>query len=144
MIPAPLPDKWVRKAVYDRVNNNLVGGNQIPVYDYRTGHDYPDEYILLAGQSNESAQPSFCDYRWQHTLNIECYTRYNSGGNPGSRLKCDEIAEMVLANIQNLELDVASTLKIVRYNVILLTDFYEDDGKQVVASKVVQLNATIN
>ena len=98
----------------------------------------------MAGQSNFSEQPSFCDYRWEHILNIECYSRTESAGNPGSRLFADEIAEMVLANIQNLQLDPASGLTIVRYNVTLLTDFYEDDGQFIVASKIVQLNCVIN
>lgn len=144
MIPKPLPDKWVRKAVYDNVNGGTVDGEPIPVYDYRTGTNYPFEYILLAGQANDAEEPSFCEYRWNHTLNIECYTRRPSAGNPGSRLKCDQIAEMVLANLQGLQLDPASGLQIVRYNVILLTDFYEDDGQFIVASKIVQLNCVIN
>lgn len=144
MITKTLPDKWVRKAVYDNVNGVTVGGVPIPVYDYRSGTNYPTHYILLAGQANDSVEFSLCEYRWNHTLNIECYTRNPSSANPGSRLGADEIAEMVLANLQNLTLDPASGLRIVRYNVFLLTDFYEDDGQFVVASKIVQLNATIN
>lgn len=144
MITKTLPDKWVRKAVYDAVNGGLVDGQPIPVFDYRTGASFPTEYVLMAAQANESVENSLCEYRWQHTLNIECYSRILSSGNTGSRLKCDEIAEMVLTNLQGLQLDVASGLRIVRYNVFLLTDFYEDDGQFIVASKIVQLNATIN
>lgn len=144
MITKAIPDKWVRKAVYDNVNGVTVGGEPIPVYDYRTGESYPTEYILLAGQFNDPQETSLCEDRWEHSLNIECYTRFPSKGNPGSRLKVDEISEMVLANIQNLQLDPASGLVIVRYNVTLLSDFYEDDGQFVVASKIIQLNAIIN
>lgn len=144
MITIALPDKWVRKAVYDKVNNVNVGSNPIPCFDYRTGNTSPLAYILLGAQFNDSEEFSLCGYRWNHTMNIECYTRQPSGGNPGSRLGADEIAEMVLSQIQTLELDPASGLEIVRYNVTLLTDFYEDDGQYIVASKIVQLNATIN
>lgn len=144
MITKVLPDKWVRKAVYDRVNGQVVDGDPIPVYDYRTGDASPTKYVLLGAQANDYDPITLCDTRWEHVLNIECYTRRASGGNPGSRLLCDQIVEMVLLNLQNLQLDGASGLTIVRYNVTLLSDFYEDDGQFVVASKIVQLNATIN
>ncbi len=144
MINIAIPDRWVRKAVYDNVNGVAVDGTPIPCFDYRTGGRNPQEYILLGAQFNDSNEFSLCGYRWTHTMNIECYTRVPSSGNPGSRLKADLIAEMVLANMQTLQLDPASGLEIVRYNVTLLTDFYEDDGQFIVASKIVQLNATIN
>ncbi len=144
MITKTLPDKWVRKAVYDRVDGQIVSGTAIRCYDYRTGNFNPIQYVLLGAQFNDSEEFSLCGYRWNHTMNIECYHRTASAGNPGSRLKADEIAEMVLSQIQTLQLDPASGLEIVRYNVTLLTDFYEDDGQFIVASKIVQLNATIN
>lgn len=144
MIAKVLPDKWVRKAVFDLVNGIVVDGQTIPVFDYRTGGEYPLRYILMAGQSNVSNETTLCEYRWNHTLAIECHTRFPSGGNPGSRLSVDDIAEAVLSNIQTFQLDPVSGLEIVRYNVRLLTDFYADDGQFVVASKIIQLNCVIN
>lgn len=144
MIAKALPDKWVRKAVYDRVNGQVVDGDPIPVYDYRSGQNRPSRYVIMAAQANDYDPFALCGKRWEHVLNIECYSRVPSSGNPGSRLACDDIVDMVLDNLQDLTLDVASGLTIVRYNVTLLSDFYEDDGQDIVASKIVQLNATIN
>ena len=114
MITHTIPDKWVRKAVYDNVNGVTVNGEPIPVYDYRTGHNNPMAYILIA-ERNLMTQNKFSlceDTDGTHTLNIECYTRKPSSGNPGSRLLVDDIAQAVLANIQNLQLDPASGLRL--------------------------------
>ena len=49
----PLANKWVRKAVYDAINNIVVDSNTIPCYDTRvTTNESSPYYNLLTTQTN--------------------------------------------------------------------------------------------
>lgn len=108
-----LPDKWIRKAVYDAINNVVVDGNTIPCYDTRvTTNNIPQHYILMTTQSNSVDKNNKCEHFWDSDILLDIITTYDSAGNPGSRLLADNILDRVRQLTNNLTLDVASGLTI--------------------------------
>lgn len=90
------PDKYIRKAVFDLVNNIIIDTKTIKCFDSRvTGNDNLTEYILLTAQTKEVEKTNKCEYRWETSLLIEIYTKYSSTGNPGSRVLLNNIEQEV-------------------------------------------------
>ena len=109
-----LPNKWIRKAVYDLVNNITVGGNKIPCFDTRvTTNKIPNHYILTTTQSNTVDKNNKCESFWDSDILIDIITTYNGKGNPGSRLLSDDILDSVRNLTKDIQLDVASGLEII-------------------------------
>lgn len=145
MINTPLPDKWVRKAIFDACNGMTVDGDTIPVFDMRvTQEPEPEKYILIRVQNNGSERASFCGYRWTHRVNIEAFTRTPANLNPGTRVAVDNIVDNILTALQGLGLDAGSGLTIKSSNFSTLGDFYEIDNGYAVAAKTVLLELEIN
>jgi len=112
-----LPDKWVRKAIYDAVNNVDVDGFHVKVFDTRVtvdiNSDEPQHYILMTTQTNETEPTSKCEWNWRSSILLDIVTTFPQPGNPGSRLLVDDITDKVRESIQGLTLDPASNLKII-------------------------------
>lgn len=89
------PDKFIRKAVFDLVNNIVVNTNVIKCFDSRIlAQDLPN-YVLLTAQSKDYDKTTKCGYRWDSSLLIEIYTKHTSAGNSGSRLLLNDIEQAV-------------------------------------------------
>lgn len=106
------PDKWVRKAVYEAIGSLVVGGNTIPVYDYRADDDSPLEYVIM-GQQNNAEVRSKCDYNWRHDILLEVVVRGSGINNTVDRAQADDILQAVRLAVNDLSLDVASGLNII-------------------------------
>lgn len=124
-----VPNKWVRKAVYDLVNNIVVNGETIPCFDTRvTGNNIPQHYILTTTQSNDVDKNNKCEDFWNSDILIDIVTTYGSPGNMGSRLLSDDILDSVRNLTKDIQLDVASGLDIftrtqrVEANISTITD----------------------
>jgi len=90
------PNKYIRKAVYDLVNNITVNSNNIKCYDtYVTGAT-PSYYILLTSPTNRVLETVKCGDRWDSSILIDVVTRYQKSGNPGSSLLADDIAAAIV------------------------------------------------
>lgn len=90
------PDKHIRKAVFDLVNNIVVNTKTIKCFDSRvTGNDNLNEYVLLTSQTKDVLKPNKCEYQWETSLLIEIYTRTSSAGNSGSRVLLNDIEQAV-------------------------------------------------
>jgi len=90
------PDKQIRKAVFDLVNNIVVSTKTIKCFDSRvTGNADLTEYVLLTAQTKNVLKPNKCDYEWETSLLIEIYTKTSSAGNGGSRLFLNDIEQAV-------------------------------------------------
>lgn len=88
------PDKIIRKAVYDLLNNIVVSGKIIKCYDTRvSGTSNANEYILFTAQTKDINKATKCDYRWETSLLIEIFTKTSSAGNSGSRVLVNDIEE---------------------------------------------------
>jgi hypothetical protein len=88
------PDKYIRKAVSDLVNNIVVSSKIIKCFDSRATNA-PLEYVLLTAQTKEVDKATKCDYRWDSSLLIEIYTKTTSSGNTGSRVLLNDIEQAI-------------------------------------------------
>lgn len=139
-----LPDKWIRKAVYDAVNGLVVDDNSIVCYDSRvTGKGY-DNYILLSTQSNEVDKTNKCEYLWESQILIEIFTRYKLTGNTGSRLLVDNITDEVRSLTDNLTLDAGSGLTIVRQQQSFPSDLTATTNNEIIYRKFIRIEFLIN
>jgi hypothetical protein len=85
------PDKHIRKAIYDLLNDIVVSGKTIKCYDARVyGNQDVTDYIILANQTKSVDKATKCEYRWQGSVLIEIYTRSSS-----SRVLLNDIEEAV-------------------------------------------------
>lgn len=134
----PLPDKWIRKAIFDVVNNIIVDGKNIKCFDTRVSGSNLDNYVLLTVQSNEVDKSIKCGDRWESSILIEIYTRYLLTGNTGSRLFTDNITDQVRSLTDNLVLDVASGLTIITQNQSFPNDILDSDDSYMFYRKFIR------
>lgn len=91
------PDKFIRKAVFDLLNNIVVSDKIIKCFDSRvTGNEDFTEYILMTAQTKEVLKETKCEYEWDTSLLIEIYTKFSSVGNSGSRVLLNDIEQAVI------------------------------------------------
>ena len=108
-----LPNKWIRKAIFEAIDAIDVDGNTIECYDTNvTGHIKPNHYTVLSTQSNVE-KSNKCEYFWDSEILIDIVTIYKGSGNTGSRLLGDNITDEVRSLTDNLSLDPASNLEII-------------------------------
>jgi len=108
------PDRWIRKAIFDKLDGIVVGSDTINCYDTRiTGANIPDDYIIMSTQTALVEKTNKCEYFWNSSILLDVYTTYERPGNPGSRLKLDNIMDVVRQETDVLTLDVGSGLSIV-------------------------------
>lgn len=88
------PDKFIRKAISDNINNIVVSGKIIPCYDSR-GTNAPSNYVLLTSQTKEVLKETKCEYEWETSTLIEIYTKVSSSGNTGSRVLLNDIEQAI-------------------------------------------------
>ena len=99
------PDKHIRKAIFDKINNIVVSSKTIPCYDSRATNA-PSNYVLLTAQSKEVLKETKCEYEWETSTLIEIYTKVTSSGNTGSRVLLNDI-EQAVYTLLNPKLTVA-------------------------------------
>jgi len=138
------PDKWVRKALYDALNNIVVEGSPIQVFDVRvTGPSIPLDYIVMSTQTNTVDKDNKCEWFWNHTTLLDVATTFKLPGNPGSRLEVDEIMDSVRAIINTLTLDVASGLSIITKTQSYPNDITTVTKNEIVSRKFLRLELLI-
>lgn len=118
----PLPDKYVRKAIFTALNNLNIDGNVIPVFDTRATDDNARFFVLMSTQTNDESIDSKCDSRWNSSILLDIVTRYDGGGNIGSRVLADNIASEVIERTDNIVLDIESGIKVFRQRFTLPND----------------------
>jgi len=138
-----LPDKYIRKAVFDAVNNITVDGETIFCYDTRLTGKPRDNYIILSTQSNEVDKRTKCGYDWQSSILIDIFTRYKLSGNTGSRLLADNILNEVRSLTDSLTLDVASGLTIVTQQQSFPSDLVTETSNEIIYRKLMRIEFLI-
>jgi hypothetical protein len=88
------PDNYIRKAIYNRINDIIVDTKTIKCFDSRANNT-PLNYVLLTAQTKEVDKSNKCEYRWESTILIEIYTKTTSSGNTGSRVLLANIEQAV-------------------------------------------------
>lgn len=116
-----LPNKWVKKAVFEAINNMTVYDEiedeniTVPCYDYRvTANDGKAHYVLMTTQTNVVNKYTKCGDAYESTILLDIVTSYDGTGNPSMSLLADNILDKVRELTNNLTLDVASGLTIHR------------------------------
>lgn len=140
----PLPDKWVRKAIFDALNGLVVDSLTINTYDSHTGVDSPNAYILMTTQTNNETGFSKCGSKYLSSILLDIVTRYEGAGNPGSRLLCDNIADSVRGLCDNLTLDVSSGVKIQTQTVSFPNDITTKTNMENVFRKLIRYEFLIS
>lgn len=140
-----LPDKYVRKAVFDAVNNLVVDTLTIPAFDSRvSGNVIPQHFILMTTQTNQVNQMTKCGDVWESSILIDIVTTYDGSGNPGSRLLSDNILNAVRNATNNLVLDVSSGLVVQKQIQDFPNDIVTITENENIFRKLMRLELTIN
>ena len=142
-----LPDKWVRKAVYDAIDGIVVDGLEIPCYDMKVvmdaQKDDPQHYILMTTQTNDVDKRNKCEWFYESSILLDFVTSYSGAGNPGSRLLADNIVDTARNALQSLTLDAGSGLEIVTQTMNFPADLGADSGAEVIFRKFIRLELRI-
>ena len=142
-----LPDKWVRKAVWDAINDIIVDSVAIPCYDthvtYNAQKDEPQHYVLMTTQTNDVDKRNKCEWFWESSILLDIITSFSGAGNNGSRLLADNIADNCRSALVNLELDPSSGLEIVQETMNFPADISTDSGAEVLFRKFIRLELRI-
>ena len=136
------PDKHIRKAVFDLVNNIVVGGKTVKCFDTRlTGSAAMNQYVLLTDQTKEIDKSTKCGYDWTTSLLIEIYTKSSSNGNSGSRLLVNDI-EQAIYTLLSPTLVVANFTNQTQ-NVTFETQLETITSTEVILRSFIRLNLTL-
>jgi len=109
-----LPNKWIRKAIFQAINNIVVDGKVVRCYDTNvSGVDVPNNYVILSTQSNIVEKANKCEYFWNSEILLDIVNIYQSAGNMGDRLLTDNITDEVRKLTDVLVLDSASDLSVI-------------------------------
>jgi len=139
-----LPDKWIRKAIYDAVDEILVDSEIIYVYDSRvSGVEQPDFYVLMSSQTNEVDKNNKCEWFWESEILLDIRATFFLTQDSGSRLLVDNIADAVRNLTQNLVLDGASGLEIIKTTMSFPNDLNEITDGEIMYRKFIRLNLLI-
>jgi hypothetical protein len=142
-----LPDKWVRKAVYNAINNITVDGVLIPCYDshvtYNAQSDEPQHYVLMTTQTNEVDKRNKCEWFYESSILLDVITSFSGAGNNGSRLLADNILDACRNALVGLDLDVVSGLEIITRTMNFPADITTDVGAEVIMRSFIRLEFTI-
>jgi hypothetical protein len=134
------PDKFIRKAVYDSINNLSVSGKTIKCFDSRATNA-PAQYVLLTAQTKEVDKSTKCEYEWTSSLLIEIYTKTTSSGNTGSRILLNDIEQAVIDELNpKITVDGFTT---VTQNITYETQLETITDTEVIFRSFLRLNLTL-
>jgi hypothetical protein len=134
------PDKHIRKAIFDKINNIVVSGKIIPCYDSRATNA-PSNYVLLTAQTKEVLKETKCDYEWETSTLIEIYTKVSSSGNTGSRLLLNDI-EQAVYTLLNPKLTVQGFTNITQ-NITFENSLETITDTEIIFRSFLRLNITL-
>lgn len=93
------PNKYIRKAIYDAI---------IGTYDcfdmQVTGSVTPTEYVIISTQDKGIDKATKCGNRWEVATLLDIVCIYNGAGNTGSRVKNDDMENVILGLIANISI----------------------------------------
>ena len=134
------PDKHIRKAIFDKINNIVVSSKTIPCYDSRATNA-PSNYVLLTAQTKEVLKETKCDYEWETSTLIEIYTKVSSSGNTGSRVLLNDI-EQAVYTLLNPKITVSGFTTITQ-NITFENSLETITESEIVFRSFLRLNLTL-
>lgn len=136
-----LPDKWVRKAFFDRIHNLDVGDKTIKCFDTQATAFHGDNYIILGTQTNVETFDK-CGNGWRSTILIEVFTRHKK--NTGSRVLADDIIQEILTECEDLNLEPASGLRMNTIKRSTPNDITSETRSEIIHRKFLRYELGIN
>lgn len=130
-----LPDKHIRKAVFDALNGMTVNGQSIYVYDIRATNYNGNAYVLISTQTNATERDK-CGFSWLSSCELQVVTR--NPKNAGTRLLADDIADAVINALDGISLSVASGLKILDQSFTFPADLTNESEAEIVVQKIIR------
>jgi hypothetical protein len=119
-----------------------IAGLDIKTYDTRVAGGGNSEkaphYILMTTQASNPEDVHKCGYRWSSSILLDVVTTYPAGGNTGSRVIADDIAEEVMNRVNGLLMEPTSGLKILTRHVYLENDIAFSTSEIIVQRKLVR------
>ena len=109
-----LPDKWIRKAVFDLINNITVNSVTVPCFDTFQAVSKEKVYVILSTQTSDTRYDNKTEKQWESSLLIDIIQKTPKAGSVGSRVLVDDIADSVRNLTHNLTLDSNSGLDIIK------------------------------
>lgn len=166
----PLPDKWVRKAIFEAINDMVVvnqitnevilfddlqdGNNNqivstpwvtIPCYDSRLPSTSDrNHFVLMTTQTNTVNKYTKCEYAYNSTIDLQIITSFYGTGNTGNRIMADNILDRIRELTNNLQLDITSGLYIHRQTQNFPTDIVTITPTENIFRKFMRLEMFIN
>ena len=134
------PDRHLRKAIFDKINNIVVSGKIIPCYDSRATNA-PSNYVLLTAQTKEVLKETKCEYEWETSTLIEIYTKVSSSGNTGSRVLLNDI-EQAVYTLLNPKLTVLGFTNITQ-NITFENSLETITDTEIIFRSFMRLNITL-
>lgn len=138
-----LPDKHIRKAIFEALSGMNVKGKDVPTYDTYTTTDCPEQYVIISNQNNFENKANKCVSRVDSSILLDVITRYGGQGNTGSRLLADDITQEVLSRIEDLQLEVVSGLCILTQTIAMPNDIPIKTITENVFRKIIRIDMQI-
>ena len=127
-----LPDKWVRKRIYDLIDGMVVDTKTIPCYDVSATNYDGDNYVIMSTQTNTD-DPNKCGAGLDHSILLDVVTRFPK--NTGSRLLADNIVQSIITLMDGFTLDVGSGLVATKIRLTIPNDLTNETDSEIVHRK---------
>lgn len=136
-----VPDKFIRKEIYDRIHNMDINGTMFKCFDTRSTANDQDFYTLVSTQLNQP-ELSKCGNGWSNSTEIQIITRYPK--NTGSRVMIDDAVNEVIEELTEFSLPVSTGLKVNQQQLSIDNEIVNVERGEIVYTKIVRLETTIN
>ena len=136
-----LPDKWVRKAIYDTLNEVEVSGRNIYVFDLTAPNYFGDAYVIISTQTNTTIRTK-CGSAWLHTCELQVVTRDHK--NNATRLIANDVSQTILTELTDLTLSASSGLKILDQDVDFPTELVNVGDGETIIQQIIRYTFRIN
>ena len=129
------PNKHIRKAIYDAINATYT------CFDMQvTGNTNPTEYVIISTQDKGIDKATKCGNRWEVATLLDIVCIYNGAGNTGSRVKNDDMENVILGLIANVQI---SGFKVINRTYEFPSNLDNSTSTQVVYRNFIRLILTL-
>lgn len=136
-----VPNKWIRKMIFDLIDDINVDGILVPCYDVRATDYEGDLYTLISTQTMVPDNRK-CGYAWRSTVELQAINVVDA--NAGSRLLVDNLSEAILTAIENAQPDVASNLVISYRRIEMPGDLTTEANQKLIYQNIIRLTYGIS
>lgn len=132
------PDNYLRKYFMTQLNNMVVNGKTIKVYDSHTPNN-ESNVIILSAQTSSNDWENKCGVTKNCIIEIQVLTKY-SGQNTGNRQMLDDIIEEIQTRCQNIVID---NFTVEDWNFRISNDFITSNTTETIYRKILNYNLKI-